>query len=150
MTQLDRKNPAGRPEPLDGRAALDILESRTREAQDILARRADAGPEVLHYLATHGAAATRAAVAANPGAGAATNRILANDSETEVRSELAAKIGRLLPGLSASEGAHIFALTVETLECLARDAAVTVRAVLADPQLSTLPGRCWAVAATSC
>ena len=132
MTQLDRKSPDAHPEPLDSRAALDILESRTREAQDILARRSDAGPDVLHYLATHGAAATRAAVAANPGAGAVTNRLLADDGEAEVRAELAAKIARLLPGLSQSENAHIFALTIETLECLARDAAVTVRAVLAD------------------
>ena len=132
MTQLDRNHPAGQPGPLDSRAALDILESRTREAQDILARRADAGPDVLHYLATHGAAATRAAVAANPGASAVTNRLLADDAEPEVRAELAAKIGRLLPGLSESENAHLFALMIETLECLARDAAVTVRAVLAD------------------
>jgi uncharacterized protein (DUF2336 family) len=132
MTQLDRKHSAGHPEPLDSRAALDILESRTREAQDILARRTDAGPDVLHYLATHGAAATRAAVAANTGAGTATNRLLADDGEADVRAELAAKIARLLPGLSESENAHIFVLTIETLECLARDAAVTVRAVLAE------------------
>jgi uncharacterized protein (DUF2336 family) len=132
MTQPDRKNPTGRPEALEGHAALRILESRAREAQDVLARRDDAGPEVLHYLATHGATATRAAVAANPGAGPATNRLLADDHEAEVRAELAAKIARLLPGLSESENAHLFALTIETLECLARDAAVTVRAVLAE------------------
>jgi uncharacterized protein (DUF2336 family) len=111
---------------------LAILEARTREAQDVLARRADAGPDVLHYLAVHGAPATRAAVAANPGAGAATNRLLAEDGEADVRAELAVKIARLLPGLPAAEGAHIFTLTIETLEALARDAAVTVRAILAE------------------
>ena len=72
MTQLDRKNPHPRSETLDGRAALDILEARTREAQDILARRSDAGSDVLHYLALHGAPATRAAIAANPRARAIT------------------------------------------------------------------------------
>ena len=132
MTQLDRKSRGGQAEPLDSRTALDILEARTREAQDVLARRADAEPEVLHYLAVHGAPATRAAVAANPGAGAATNRLLANDDEADVRAELAVKIARLLPGLSGQESADIFALTVETLEALARDAAVTVRAILAE------------------
>ena len=132
MTQLDRKNPLATPQTLDGRAALDILEARTREAQDILARRSDAGSDVLHYLALHGAPATRAAIAANPGAGAATNRYLADDAVAEVRAELAAKIARLLPGLAERENDRIFALTIETLECLARDAAVTVRAVLAE------------------
>jgi uncharacterized protein (DUF2336 family) len=131
MTQLDRKS-RGQAETLDSRTALDILESRTREAQDLLARRSDAGPEVLHYLAVNGAPATRAAVAANPGASAATNRLLADDGEADVRCELAVKIARLLPGLSAPEGAHIFDLTIQTLEALARDAAVTVRALLAE------------------
>lgn len=131
MTQLDRKS-RGQAETLDSRTALDILESRTREAQDLLARRTDAGPEVLHYLAVNGAPATRAAVAANPGASAATNRLLADDSEADVRSELAVKIARLMPGLSSQESAQIFDLTIETLERLARDAAVTVRAILAE------------------
>jgi uncharacterized protein (DUF2336 family) len=130
MTHLGRKSP-GAPETLDAGLALDILEARTREAQDLLAHRADAGPDILHYLAKHGATATRAAVAANMSAAAATNRLLADDSQTEVRAELAVKIARLMPGLSREESAHIFELTVETLECLARDAAVTVRAVLA-------------------
>jgi uncharacterized protein (DUF2336 family) len=37
-----------------------------------------------------------------------------------------------MPGLSERESSHIFALTIETLECLARDAAVRVRAILAE------------------
>ena len=44
-----------------------------------LAGRTDAGADVLHYLARHGAPATRGAVAANPAAPAATNRLLADD-----------------------------------------------------------------------
>ena len=87
---------------------------------------------MLHYLATQGAPATRAAVAANPAASAATNRLLAEDGETDVRVELATKIARLMPGLSREENTHIFALTLETLDRLSRDAAVTVRAILAE------------------
>jgi len=141
MTQLNRKGRAGGPETLDGRAALDILEARTRAAQDILARRSDAEPEVLHYLAMHGAPATRAAVAANRSASPVTNRLLAEDAEADVRAELAVKIARLMPGLSLEDNAHIFALTVETLERLARDASVRVRAILAEEikSLSTVP-----------
>ena len=52
---------------LDPRNALDILDSRTarqsRAGAAELAARADAGPDVLHYLAAHGAPATRAATA---------------------------------------------------------------------------------------
>lgn len=117
---------------LNPREALDILDIRTRQGSAELAGRADAGPDVLHYLATHGAPATRTAVAANPTTTAVTNRLLADDVCEDVRAELAAKIARLMPGLSERESSHIYALTIETLECLARDAAVRVRAILAD------------------
>ncbi|MDB5734488.1 MAG: hypothetical protein JWN16_1125 [Alphaproteobacteria bacterium] len=128
---------------LDPRNALDILDIRSAQERSgpqgaaTLAGRADAGADVLHYLATHGAPATRAAVAANAGAPAVTNRLLADDDDEDVRVELAVKIARLMPGLSQRESSHIFALTIETLECLARDAAVRVRAILAD-QIKTL------------
>ncbi len=123
----------GRP-GLNPRDALDILDIRTRRPAGTqeLASRTDAGPDVLQYLAGHGAPATRAAVAANPATTAATNRLLADDGDEDVRAELAAKIARLMPGLSERESSHVFALTIETLECLARDAAVRVRAILAD------------------
>jgi uncharacterized protein (DUF2336 family) len=140
---MDRKTPPvtysdqARP-GLDPRNALDILDVRSAQERSgplgtaDLARRADAGPDVLHYLATHGAPATRAAVAANAGAPAVTNRLLADDDDEDVRAELAVKIARLMPGLSERESSHIYALTVETLERLARDAAVRVRAILAE------------------
>jgi uncharacterized protein (DUF2336 family) len=134
---MDRTSSFSRPDEtrgLDPRDALDILDVRTAAPGGAteLAARTDAGPDVLHYLATHGAPATRAAVAANLVAPAATNRLLADDEDEDVRAELAAKIARLMPGLSARESSHVFALTIETLECLARDAAVRVRAILAE------------------
>jgi uncharacterized protein (DUF2336 family) len=117
---------------LSPRHALDILEVRARETQSELAQRTDAGDAVLQYLAQHGAPATRAAVAANIAAPPAINRFLADDDDENVRVELAVKIARLMPGLSPQEGARIFALTVETLEYLANDSAVRVRAALAE------------------
>src|ERR1700742_2630067 len=110
MDQTSRR-PALRP-GLNPRDALDMLDIRTRREQQTgggtadLAGRADAGPDVLQYLAQNGT--------------------------PDVRAELAVKIGRLMPGLSERESSHIFALTVETLECLARDASVRVRAILAE------------------
>jgi hypothetical protein len=118
---------------LDPRNALDILDIRTARQMQTgashadLASRADAGADMLHYLATHAGAATRAAVAANPAAAAVTNRLLADDEAEDVRAELAVKIARLMPGLSERESSHVFALTIETLECLARDAAPSWR-----------------------
>src|SRR5665213_1577024 len=134
---MDRTSSLSRPAAkpgLDPRDALDILDIRTAAPGGAiqLAARTDAGPDVLHYLAVHGAPATRAAVAANPAAPAVSNRLLANDEEEDVRAELAVKIARLMPGLSERESSHVFALTIETLDCLARDAAVRVRSILAE------------------
>jgi uncharacterized protein (DUF2336 family) len=137
INQLTAYRRSGGAEPgLDPRAALDILDTRTREQMQSggteLAAKTDVGPDVLHYLAQHGGAPVRIAVAANPAAAAATNRHLADDESEDVRAELARKIARLMPGLSERESARVYALTVETLECLARDAAVKVRAILAE------------------
>ena len=112
--------------------ALARLEAHTQSAHSDLARRTDAGDAVLHYLAENGAPATRRAVAANPAAPAHTNRHLADDSDDDVRVELARKIARLMPNLSAAESAHVRALTIETLERLARDQVARVRAILAE------------------
>ena len=124
--------PVPKLEGLDPRQALDILEVRARESEDYLIRNADVGSAVFEYLAQYGAPATRQAVAANPLAPARINRSLAEDSEEDVRAELAKKIARLMPGLEARENQETVALTIATLEVLARDSAVKVRAILAD------------------
>ena len=117
---------------LNPREALDILEVRARESEDYIIRNADVGSAVFEYLAEYGAPATRQAVAANPATPARINRLLADDSAEDVRAELAAKIARLMPGLEARENEETVTLTLATLEVLARDSAVRVRAILAD------------------
>ena len=112
--------------------ALRLLERREQSAQHELASHTDAGEGVLHYLAEHGAAATRRAVAANPAASPEANRLLADDEEDDVRVELACKIGRLFPGLLLVEKKHLRDLTIETLERLSRDEEPRVRAMLAE------------------
>ena len=119
-------------EGLDPRAALDILEVRARESEDYIIRNADVGSAVFEYLAEYGAPATRQAVAANPATPARINRLLADDGAEDVRVELAAKIARLMPGLKARENQETVALTLATLEVLARDSAAKVRAILAE------------------
>ena len=117
--------------------ALALLESRAQIAQSDLAGHTDAGGDVLHYLAENGAVATRRAVAANPAAEARTNFHLSDDEDEEVRVELARKIARLMPNLDVEESRHIHALTIDTLERLAKDQVVRVRAVLAE-EIKTL------------
>lgn len=117
---------------LGPRDALDILEIRASEVQAYLAQHVDVDDVVLQFLAEHGAPAVRQAVAANPATPAPANRTLAKDDDDAVRAELAVKIARLMPGLEARESGHVIALTIETLECLARDSAVKVRAILAE------------------
>lgn len=117
---------------LDTRTALSVLESRARGHDDHAIRNADLGEALFEYLAEHGATATRQAVAANPAAPAGVNRRLADDSAEEVRAELATKIARLMPGLDARENEETVALTIATLEVLARDSAAKVRAILAE------------------
>ncbi|HEY0301207.1 MAG TPA: DUF2336 domain-containing protein, partial [Rhizomicrobium sp.] len=117
--------------------ALARLEIRTQAAQGELACRIDVGAELLDYLARNGAPATRRAVAANPAAPAPTNRHLADDADDDVRAELARKIARLMPDLLRAEGEHVQALTIATLERLARDQAPRVRAILAE-EIKTL------------
>jgi uncharacterized protein (DUF2336 family) len=112
--------------------ALRLMEEHARAAEHELAARTDAGADVLHYLAKNGAAATRRAVAANPAASAQSNRLLADDTECEVRSTLARKIGRLFPGLLEAEQKQLRDLTIATLEKLARDTETSVRAILAE------------------
>ena len=111
---------------------LALLEQRAQLAQSELASQTDAGEDVLHYLAQNGAVATRRAVAANPGAAPHTNRHLADDVDDDVRMELARKIARLMPDLGREEAQHLHAMTIATMERLARDQLPRVRAVLSE------------------
>ena len=111
---------------------LNILEARAQESHHELAGSTEAGGDVLAYLALHGETATRKAVASNIATPAEANLLLADDVEEEVRCELARKIARLMPGLSAQESDHVVGLTIATLEKLARDQEARVRAILAE------------------
>lgn len=118
--------------PLSAAEALQLLEQHARQSQDVLAARADAGPDVLNYLAENGAPATRRAVASNPATPVESNWRLADDIDQNVRKALAGKIGRLFPGLLADEEKKLRDMTVATLEKLAQDEVAEVRAILAE------------------
>src|SRR5258705_5181501 len=119
------------PEKLSYEEARSVLETHKKQLEEELAARSDAEPEMLYYLAERGAPKVRRKVAANPASPAAANRFLAEDTDPEVRAELAQKIGRLLPDLLASERERVCELTLETLQRLASDQLTRVRAILA-------------------
>ena len=132
MRELRRELVAAAEANLSRDEILKILEERTQAAQHGLACQTDAGADVLGYLAAHGLAATRRAVAANIAAPEHANRLLSDDEDDDVRGELARKIARLMPDLSREEAVHVRDIAIEMLEKLARDQAPRVRAILAE------------------
>jgi uncharacterized protein (DUF2336 family) len=129
---LDRRKTDMMPATLSRADTLRILEERNTEAREELAGRSDAAPEVLFFLASEGSIKARRAIARNTTTPAHANRLLAEDSDDEVRSELARKIGRLIPNLPPDAGEKMRALTIETLERLAEDQLPRVRRILAE------------------
>ncbi|HUO99035.1 MAG TPA: DUF2336 domain-containing protein [Rhizomicrobium sp.] len=120
-------------EPSQAQAAvLDVLENRAQTAPHELAGRADAGDQVLDFLARNGGVATRAAVAANIAAPPSANHFLSGDAEEGVRGELARKIARLLPGLGRQDMLNLRESCIKLLDKLARDQTPFVRAILAE------------------
>src|SRR5690606_31749896 len=95
-----------------------------------LARRADARPEMLFYLADDPSPEVRRAIAQNPATPAQADLLLAQDADEEVRCQLARKIARLIPDLNETERARVRDLAIETLETLAQDQLPRVRAIV--------------------
>jgi len=112
--------------------ARGLLETQDTAAKRALAARTDLEPEMLYYLAHDADTSTRASVAANGKTPHQANAILADDDDTGVREELARKIARLLPDLSAQDTHKLRDQTLDLMEKLARDQAPRVRAILAE------------------
>ncbi len=95
-------------------------------------------PEVLDELARDRAITVRAAVAMNLRASEQTNLFLTQDQDERVRAFLAQKISALLPSLTRGEQAELQAHAEAVLAALVEDAAIRVRAALANC-LKTMP-----------
>jgi uncharacterized protein (DUF2336 family) len=128
--KLTRTAPEAR--PLTYEEARASLETHARNSRLFLAGRADVQPEVLYYLASDETVEVRRLVAANPATPQQANKILTDDSDDDVRCELARKIGRLVPDLDPDEASRIRDLAIEVMERLARDSLPRVRAILAE------------------
>jgi len=96
-----------------------------------LAKRTDVRPEILYYLTEDDSAQVRAAVAGNAVSPLHANLKLARDRSQEVRAGLADKVQRLLPEMPQGQQDAARARVMQTLEVLAKDTVVQIRAVVA-------------------
>jgi len=108
-----------------------ILKAGSDHQREQLAARKDARPEVLYYLADDTSVAVRRQIAKNPSTPPQADDKLKDDVDQEVRSELARKIGRLVPGLEAGERTALRDKALNVLEKLAQDQLPKVRAIIA-------------------
>jgi len=112
--------------------AKKLARDENPEVRQALAARKDIKPEILYFLAEDTDAAVRQAVAKNLSAPRKADVILAKDDDVTVRGDLAGKIARLAPGLSADEQDKAQRATYETLETLAKDQIGKVRSILSE------------------
>lgn len=110
--------------------AKEIAEKGKMEIRRDLASNEDLHPEILYYFANDKSPEVRRKVAKNPGTPLQADTLLAHDTDDEVRCELATKIGRLVPSLSAGENERLTKLAIEVLEILAQDNLPRVRAIV--------------------
>lgn len=120
------------PEKLAYDEARDLLESQSTAIRSSLASREDTEPEMLYYLANDQNADVRLKIAANPSTPGHAFQQLTEDESDEVRCELAHKIGRLIPNLSAHETARLREYAIGALEKLAEDQVPRVRRIIAE------------------
>jgi len=118
--------------PLDYEEAKELARSDDVKVRQEVAEHANAQPEILYFLATDKVASVRAAIANNAAAPPQADILLTGDEDEGVRSQLAAKISKLAPGMSAHEVDQLRQLTYEALETLARDQATKVRRIVAE------------------
>ncbi|MBL4666188.1 MAG: DUF2336 domain-containing protein [Sneathiella sp.] len=109
-----------------------LAKSEKPKVRAKLAANPSAKAEVLYYLTEDSSADVRKVVAKNENTPYQANSILARDADSDVRSELARKICKLLPSLSGEEAEQVREQTIEILEVLAEDQLPTIRAILSD------------------
>ncbi len=135
------------------RQTVEISNEFSYEQQKILAQDTDplarlrlaeqqgTRPEILYFLANDASEDVRRAVATNLATPLQADVLLTEDEKADVRADLARKIGRLTPDMSAEEQVRVRELTLEVLDALANDQLPRVRAIIAEEikRASTVP-----------
>lgn len=112
--------------------AKELAQDKDLTVRHEVAEHPNAQPEILYFLATDKVASVRAAIANNEASPRQADVLLTKDLDEGVRSQLAAKIAQLAPGLTDNEVDKIRRMTYEALETLARDQATKVRQIVAE------------------
>ncbi|WP_135081106.1 DUF2336 domain-containing protein [Terasakiella sp. SH-1] len=118
--------------PLTYEEARELARHQDVTVRKSLAEREDIRPEILFYLAGDKDSEVRRAITENKSTPAQAYVELARDSNDDIRSNLAEKIAKLAPTLSASQVDKMQNFTFQALEILASDQLTQVRSVLAD------------------
>jgi uncharacterized protein (DUF2336 family) len=118
--------------------ARDLLDHPDPEVRLTLASRDDLEPEILYFLARDPDITIRRTIAANSAAPIKASLLLAEDENEDVRTDLADRVGRLVPGLSQEQQAKVWRTVHQVLNLLARDQLPRVRRALSEA-LKSLP-----------
>jgi uncharacterized protein (DUF2336 family) len=102
------------------------------EVRRDLARKREARPEILYYLATDRAATVRREIAANPQTPFQADLLLLKDPDADVRRDLALKVARLLPDLAPDAQSQVRERVVEMVRVLARDQVTRIRVTVSE------------------
>ncbi|MEK7245158.1 MAG: DUF2336 domain-containing protein, partial [Pseudomonadota bacterium] len=120
------------PDSLDYDKARELARHEDVKVRLALAARADIKPELLYFLAEDSSPEVRRTIAGNAASPMHADLLLARDHDESVRGDLAAKIAKLAPGLTAEEQDRIRKMAYEAIEILARDQAARVRQILSE------------------
>lgn len=112
--------------------ARDLLDHPEVDVRRALAERADLEPEILFFLARDTDTVVRRSIAVNEAAPVKASLLLAADDDADVRSDLADRLGRVLPGLAAEEHEKAWRTIHQVLILLARDQLPRVRRALSE------------------
>jgi uncharacterized protein (DUF2336 family) len=92
----------------------------------------DTSPDLLRTLATDPSVTVRASLALNPALPANVTAVLATDADARVRSIIGRKLAGLTPGLTGKDRDRVQQDAVANLTALVADAALRVRATIAE------------------
>ena len=132
LKKLSRVFGRRRPETMNYRTAKQLARDDNPDIRRRLAERDDVRPEILYYLADDPAVGVRRAIAGNEKTPGQADLILARDVDEAVRSDLADKIARVVPGLSGDAQDYLYQVTIQVLEVLAEDQVERVRRIIAE------------------
>ncbi len=117
---------------IDYEKAKELAGGESKRQRRKLAERTDIQPEILYFMAEDPEPDIRRSIAANSATPPQADLILARDANDQVRCDLAQKIARLAPQLSADEQDRVGEIVAEVLEILTRDELPRVRRILAE------------------